>query len=113
MLVKRDEQTVGYFENIIIEVDGLEEIKAYLIKYTPSEPIAYVEAHDSYKFEGTMDGYQYPTCLACLEDPVDPNDPSGGTSSGGAISCINVLKCIYGGHEHNAGPRCESTYSGM
>ena len=92
MLVKRDEQTVGYFENIIIEVKGLEEIKTYLIKYTPSVPIEYVEAHDAYKFEGTMDKYQYPTCLACPEDPDDPNEPTGTNISGGG-GCILVLKC--------------------
>ena len=119
MLVKRDEQTAGYFENIIIEVDGLEEIKTYLIKYTPSVPIEYVEAHDSYKFEGTMDAYQYPTCLACPEDDNDGENGSEGNTGSGFSSnyvCVTVMMCNQAwdnqtyGIEHIATSDCTNTY---
>ena len=119
MLVKRDEQTADYFENIIIEVDGLEEIKTYLIKYTPSKPIAYVEAHDSYKFEGTMDKYQYPTCLACPEDDNDGengNVDNTGTGFSSNYGCVTVMMCNQAwdgqtyGIEHIATSDCTNTY---
>ena len=119
MLVKRDEQTVGYFENIIIEVKGLEEIKTYLIKYTPSVPIEYVEAHDAYKFEGTMDKYQYPTCLACPEDDNDGengNVDNTGTGFSSNYGCVTVMMCNQAwdgqtyGIEHIATSDCTNTY---
>ncbi len=119
LLVKKEAQPNGSFENLIIETNGLEETKAYLIKYTPSEPIKLIEAHDSYKFEGTMEKYQYPTCLACPEENNDGengNVDNTGTGFSNNFDCITVMMCNQAwsnqtyGIEHIATSECTNTY---
>ncbi|UUC44409.1 hypothetical protein [Flavobacterium cerinum] len=43
-----------YFENLVINVDSLSEITAYILKYIPSEPLTPSGIHESFRFEGTV-----------------------------------------------------------
>ena len=50
--IKRDYETKGYFENLVIEKDSLNSINAYIIKYTPNIEIQINTEHNSFNFEG-------------------------------------------------------------
>ena len=50
--IKRDYETKGYFENLVIEKDSLNNINAYIIKYTPNADIQINTEHNSFYFEG-------------------------------------------------------------
>ena len=51
--IDRDYDTSGYFENLIIRSDSLDQITAYIIRYTPnSEGVEINTEHNSFNFEG-------------------------------------------------------------
>jgi hypothetical protein len=100
MLVKRAEPTKDYFENLIVEVDAQNKTNAYLVKYTPSKPVAYVKEHDAYDFEGTMTSNKI----------VDPGDNPGDGTGIYDGPCYTVIKCSYGGKIHYAGLNCTDTF---
>lgn len=50
-IIDRPFETPDYFENLVL-VQGTNDVKAYLIKYTPEIPIKIIDDHDSFYFEG-------------------------------------------------------------
>ena len=52
MLIVRDYISPDYFENLIIQIDSINNTDAFIIKYTPSEPIQSIDYHMSFSFVG-------------------------------------------------------------
>jgi hypothetical protein len=61
MLITRDSLTSGYFENLVIQIDSLNNTDAFIIKYIPSEILKKIEFHDSFKFIGEKEVNQIVT----------------------------------------------------
>lgn len=106
MLVVREEPTIGYFENLVIEIDGTNQPKEYLMKYTPTQPTQYLEEHDSYTFTGSVEKSAYPTCIVCPGGDNEPDPNSGGSSW---VTCTTIIMCNYL-YVHVAGPNCGQKY---
>ncbi|UPZ37991.1 hypothetical protein MUB18_06725 [Sphingobacterium sp. PCS056] len=51
--ITREINNPDYFENLVINVDSLGQTSAYILKYTPSEPLA-PAAHNSFNFKGQV-----------------------------------------------------------
>ena len=104
ILVNSEEQEDNSFENLIIQVDSLETVKAYLITYYPTN-LEYHEEHDSYSFQGTQE-----------IERID-YDSSFINLSVLDFECTSILMCDYGaddfgGSVHVAGANCGSTFWG-
>ena len=116
MLVVREEPTVGYFENLVIEIDSLNQTKETLITYTPTLPIEYIEEDNAYAFTGTSGKAALQTCIVCPGGDNGPNDnPDDGSDNGPSLQCDWVLMCtgtLTGGTgpKHIAGPNCQQTF---
>ena len=52
--ITREVSNPNYFENLVINVDSLGQPSAYILKYTPSEPI-HSSSHHSFMFKGDID----------------------------------------------------------
>lgn len=50
--IAREINSFDYFENLVINVDSLNEITAYIIKYLPTKPLSLSGIHQSFQFEG-------------------------------------------------------------
>ena len=118
MLVKRDEVTKDYFENIIVEIDSLEHCNVYLNKYYPDQKIVFVPEHDTHTFHGetVSSKYQYPISFYTFTTEGEfeilmPGGDGVNQQPMFSINCVSVLKCNYGGTTHNAGPNCDVTYT--
>ncbi|WP_395055938.1 hypothetical protein [Flavobacterium sp.] len=116
MLVVREEPTVGYFENLVIEIDSLNQTKETLITYTPTLPIEYIEEDNAYAFTGTSGKAALQTCIVCPGGDNGPNDnPDDGSDNGPSLQCDWALMCtgtLTGGTgpKHIAGPNCQQTF---
>ena len=51
--ITREISNPDYFENLVINVDSLGQPSAYILKYTPSEPLS-LSAHGSFAFKGQV-----------------------------------------------------------
>jgi len=51
--ITREINSIDYFENLVIDTDSLGQTNAYILKYTPSEPLA-PAAHNSFNFTGRV-----------------------------------------------------------
>jgi len=54
ILIERPEPNSTYFENLVLEVFENNTVKAYIVKYTPTE-ITEVTAHNSFNFQGNVE----------------------------------------------------------
>jgi uncharacterized membrane protein YgcG len=52
--ITRDNQTENYFENLIIEVDSLNHTKAFINKYTPTQPTS-ITPEGKVRFNGSVE----------------------------------------------------------
>lgn len=52
--IYRDSTSNDSFENLVVIVENEEIIKAYTLKYTPTEDILYVKEHNTTTFEGNV-----------------------------------------------------------
>ncbi|THF51844.1 hypothetical protein E6C50_08815 [Flavobacterium supellecticarium] len=51
--ITREINSIDYFENLVVNVDSLGQSSAYILKYTPSEPLT-PAAHNSFNFTGRV-----------------------------------------------------------
>lgn len=94
MLVNDGDVDETTFKNLIIEVRP-DSTTAYLVKYTPTEEITYVEEHDSYTFEGESEVLESLVIRGPEWNPgtggYETDQPGGGTS--GWVTCTDQLMC--------------------
>lgn len=101
-LITRDNLVHDYFENLVIETDNENTIKAVIIKYNLLNEIQYGLPHSSFNFQ-----YQ-PEVTPIVYNSNEVN------SKMTYIDCYNVLThlCDWGGSTHIAGSNCSTTYYG-
>ena len=109
MQILRQEPNDTYFENLVIEVDTLNKTNAYLIKYTPSEQMEYMQEHEEYTFEGNSELSKLYGITSLTGNGWEGGDGTVLIPEG--AGCQRVFKCNYGGTVHNAGPNCTRVYS--
>src|SRR5690606_26996304 len=51
MFIKRSEFNENYFENLILKIDSLKNIEAYIVKYTLNSPLEYYSEHESFSID--------------------------------------------------------------
>lgn len=95
LFITRENSHYDYFENLIIEVDSIENPRAYIIKYFPDRELQFVEHHESFNFYGTTEIHEieYDLSIFMLEMENSPD-------------CYFVMVCNWGGETHIAGPNC-------
>ena len=82
-LITRDNKVHDYFENLIIEIDSLNQIRAVIAKYTPKTPLN-LDLENKVSFKGNID-----------VKPITYNSKSSTTNRMDLI-CVDVIrsKCI-------------------
>lgn len=98
MGIEKQDEAIGTYNNLVIEVEEDKPAQAYILTYKPDEGgLKSVDEHDSFSFEGTVTGFpiQYDTT-----DLVNSRQ----------ILVITVTYCNYGGSEHLAGGNCTPSY---
>nr|WP_298659750.1 type VI secretion system amidase effector protein Tae4 [uncultured Flavobacterium sp.] len=101
-LITRDNLVHNYFENLVVETDNDNTIKAVIIKYNLLNEIQYGLPHSSFNFQ-----YQ-PEVTPIVYNSNDVN------SKLTYIDCYDVVThlCDWGGTTHIAGSNCSTTYYG-
>ncbi|HNQ27048.1 MAG TPA: hypothetical protein PKL92_03930, partial [Aquaticitalea sp.] len=96
-LIYRETPSEGFFENLVVDVDSLDNIRAYIVKYTPNSPSVYIPEDDAYSLDATAE-----------ITPIDFNDQQvqSKVSYTDGNGCLVTLMCPYGGTPHPAGPAC-------
>lgn len=92
--IYRDSTSNDSFENLVVIVENEEIIKAYTLKYTPTEDILYVKEHNTTTFEGNVGVTE-----------VDLEYLNIDLQRGPVCTEVNVAYCSYLGF-HLAGPEC-------
>lgn len=95
MLIIREQQSQGYFENLVIEIKG-DTTNAYLVKYIPSPENSSAENNLNGDFNGEIETSKVygQTCFVCPEDVSNPDASGIGIGLGGATSiCVTMYKC--------------------
>ncbi|MFL0352938.1 hypothetical protein [Xanthomarina sp. GH4-25] len=92
-----DNQEPNSFSNIVVQTDSLEGIKAMLITYFPESPMEYIEAHNSYTFQGT-------SVFEAIE--IDSSFIENKYIDG----CVENYTSSWGGTDHPAGGNCTAAY---
>ncbi len=118
MPIKREVSSEDYFENLVFEIKS-DTTNIYFVKYTPTQEIKYLKEHNSFSFEGTsivskLYGFYTLTGWGAYGDHTDPENT--GPMTEGTIytlpdNCRYLVKCNFGGAEHNAGPNCTRLYT--
>lgn len=118
MPIKREESSADYFENLVFEIKS-DTTNVYFVKYTPTQEIKYLKEHNSFSFEGTsivskLYGFYTLTGWGAYGETVD-NENNGPMTEGTIYTlpdnCRYLVKCNFGGTEHNAGPNCTRLYT--
>jgi uncharacterized membrane protein YgcG len=97
MLIKRQNQNVSSFENLVLQTNPNNKSFASIIKYLPTE-ITPQNEHKTFAFKGTT-----------IMTPLGYNKVNANSKSSGCI-IIEITMCNYGGTEHIAGHNCTRTY---
>ncbi|MDN3594933.1 AHH domain-containing protein [Zunongwangia endophytica] len=97
--VKSNEASDNSFENIVLQEQENYKFRAYLIRYTPSEPIDKFGEHHSFNFKGTRKITEIST-----NDIYYLNSTYGGQFTTVCNTIIEIW-CDYG-HPHLAGEQC-------
>jgi hypothetical protein len=94
-LIQRDIPSDDYFENLVVDVDSLNNVRAFIVKYLLNSPIEYLGNHNAYSLnaETEITAIEYNN----TEAKVDYTDENG---------CIVTLMCPYGTYDHPAGDFC-------
>jgi hypothetical protein len=99
--IKREINNPDFFENLVIRMDSLNQVDAYLVKYTPTAPLTPSEEHASFHFKGMVN-------ITQIEYNIAP--------SAKELNCVvaNVLMCNQAWTEggpaepHVATSKCQS-----
>lgn len=51
MFIRREENNENYFENLVLKVDSLKNVSAYIVKYMLNAPIEYYPEHESFSID--------------------------------------------------------------
>jgi len=95
-LIHRDVVTDISFENLVVTIDSLENVKAHLIAYHLNNDPIYIEEDDAYSFDAEVEFMEI-VYNANSQDRI---------FYVGADGCIMTLTCPYGGSDHPAGDAC-------
>lgn len=101
MAISRNYETLGYFENLMIDIDPLQEVNAYLIRYTPTEKTQDYPDHQSFIFQGKVSVVPL-QFVGSVEDYQKKQLKLAESTCGETA----ILICTYGERDHVAGEAC-------
>jgi len=113
-LIKRENDTSDFFENLVISINSLQNTKAYILKYTPTVETIYIENHNSFIFNGNVSilpiesdsinflSREITTCLPVTSRLCDVAgyDPSTGVTQTGTHQASST--CEHDGTAYNS-----------
>ncbi len=102
MFIRREKENDGYFENLVLKVDSLQNTEAYIIKYNLNSPLEYYPEHKSYNVDADVEVTR-----------IDYNKVKGGVLS--RSTCVGVYELMCNGTLgngctggwHTPGPNCQ------
>ena len=101
MAIKRDYETAGYFENLMIDIDSSQTVHAYIVKYIPHEEVQDVPVHESFSFRGEIS--VVPIEFLGSIGKYQKNHQKASETICGSTP---ILICSYGSYDHIAGDEC-------
>ncbi|TGD58259.1 AHH domain-containing protein [Flavobacterium humi] len=99
MGIVRRYDTEGYFENLIVKVNGNDSINAYITQYFPDRETIYNKQHHSFSFSGTTKTREIIFDSSIFETQDDAE-----------VMCNSVWMCDFGVSIHAAGENCTQTF---
>ncbi|WP_417363432.1 hypothetical protein [Galbibacter sp.] len=102
MFIKRSEFNENYFENLILKIDSVKNVEAYIVKYTLNSPLEFYSEHESFSIDAEPE-----ITRITLENTDDSIMARSTCISLYSTRCNGTLNSGCGGAWHTPGPNCQ------